>query len=77
LIQGRLTEFVELTYPIRREGYRGCQRREGGEEMTLTDPLAEVVAKIRILSDPLKEGVLDELNRIVKEAQEDGRFGSV
>ena len=53
--QGRLTDLLDLVYGMPREGYRGCQRRGDGEVMQITDPLAEVTAKIRILSGSVKE----------------------
>lgn len=46
--EGSLHRFLRLTYGLPREGYRGCQRREEGEVLQVTDPLAEVAAKICI-----------------------------
>jgi hypothetical protein len=52
--QERLEEFIELTYGIPREGYRGCQRRGDQELFQIIDPLKNIVAEIRILSASAK-----------------------
>jgi len=55
--QGKLNEFIEMTYGIPREGYRGCQRRGDDELLQIIDPLKEVIAEICIPSDSSKEEV--------------------
>lgn len=59
LHENKLMEFLQLTYGMPREGYRGCQGREDGELLQIGDPLGEVIAEVfiekGIISDSLEE----------------------
>jgi hypothetical protein len=46
--QGKLEEFIQMTYPLPREGYRGCQRREDHEVLQIADPLHDLIAEVHI-----------------------------
>lgn len=46
--QGRLEEFITMVYPLPREGYRGCQRREDHSLLQISDPLGDLVAEVQI-----------------------------
>jgi hypothetical protein len=43
--QDKLDEFIELTYGLRREGYRGCEKRPDDELIQITDPLSTIIDK--------------------------------
>lgn len=42
----KLLEFVDLVYPLPREGYRGCEPRPDGELIQIKDPILEIMAAI-------------------------------
>jgi len=54
----KLNEFVALVYPLPREGYRGCEKREASELLQISDPLA--VAAELDLNERFSQGMVSE-----------------
>lgn len=46
----RFKEFNDMIYGIQREGYRGCEPRNGQELLQISDPLQEIKTTIEVNS---------------------------